>query len=807
MLLELTNFRIWKKQSFEIPDSGLIFLSGSSGSGKSSILNAIYFVLYGAGTKITSWGEKKCSVRLVYKDINVIRTKCPNRLILKNEDGEYEDEVAQGIINKMFGTNFLITSYINQNMVQSFLNLSSSDKMEFLEQLSLGKSISDIKKKTKERIKQKKELLQQKVGQYEVISNEFKVMKKPDEVIFPLGTYSQIKVTNESIRLKKVSKQLKDIYQTKKKIEEEYNKEKVKKALSDKQILLIQDFNNILNNLTTDKKNINYEGDENLQELKTTLLYLKNKREFTNINNRYLEEKNRFDTLVEEEINNMNNELNNLSLEHCSLCSEGTKEEINNIKQKLETLQDNRKKVIEYNTLKNEYEKNNMDTLKNNIEEGNNYIQNLEEEVKRWKDRIDIKLCPCCNSFLLLSDGKLIKSEDKPVDKDVANKEIQKNNKEIIIKKKEVEKSRKELILVEELKNKIDKCLLVKDFVLEEINTEISINKNILEKKINTKNILDNLEEDIYNINQRIKKRELSSTLKQLQLQLEKRKKELDNVIQSLSEEIDTDYTEDELQKEIITQELEKEKIKNIIKQITEVENKLKIEENNKIIISDRIFEEEINIINNNIKELEKKEKIHRKNEEEIKKYIIYLEKLNEYKKWEEKVISFKEEEKQSKILLSYTEIFYKKILEAESIAISDTIENINYYTNYYLEKFFPNDSITIEIKSYKETKKDIKPTICIELGYKGNSFELSSHCVSGGEYDRITLSIVLAFNTIFGNDILMLDESIAHLNEELSGDILEVIKENLKDKLIMVVSHQTTTGLFDTIIDVENIK
>jgi DNA repair exonuclease SbcCD ATPase subunit len=154
---------------------------------------------------------------------------------------------------------------------------------------------------------------------------------------------------------------------------------------------------------------------------------------------------------------------------------------------------------------------------------------------------------------------------------------------------------------------------------------------------------------------------------------------------------------------------------------------------------------------------------------------------------------------------LVMAEAFLKKINDAESISISQTISQINHYSNYYLEKFFPDNPITVDILPFKETKKDIKPVINLEVFYRGCSCDINS--LSGGEYDRIVLSIMLALNTIFGSTILMLDESISSLDSDLSNEILEVMSETLSDKLVVIVAHQIGEGLFENIINVESLK
>ena len=147
MQVELNNFRCWKKQSFLFNEKGIILINGSSGSGKSSILNAIYFAITGNGNKIVTHGEKKCSVKLTFTNNNsdnilkeITRNKSPGRLTVLYDNILYEDEEAQKIIDNHFGNNFQQTSYMTQKMIHSFLSLTSAEKMNFLQKFVLENS-------------------------------------------------------------------------------------------------------------------------------------------------------------------------------------------------------------------------------------------------------------------------------------------------------------------------------------------------------------------------------------------------------------------------------------------------------------------------------------------------------------------------------------------------------------------------------------------------------------------------------------------------------------------------------------------
>jgi DNA repair exonuclease SbcCD ATPase subunit len=154
---------------------------------------------------------------------------------------------------------------------------------------------------------------------------------------------------------------------------------------------------------------------------------------------------------------------------------------------------------------------------------------------------------------------------------------------------------------------------------------------------------------------------------------------------------------------------------------------------------------------------------------------------------------------------LSITEKFYKILTEAESLSLSNTIENINMGIKYYTEHFFPEGNIQIQITPYKETGKGEKKTgLDIEVYQNGEKIGLNS--LSGGEYDRCLLIVFLSFNNIINNDIIMLDECLSSLNGELVEEIVDILKVNLKDKLILITLHQANTGNFDKVIDIESI-
>jgi DNA repair exonuclease SbcCD ATPase subunit len=144
--LILKNFRCYKDKTFDLGGNGITLLQGKSGAGKTTILMAINFVLYGVGTNLIHEGCSNCYVELYFSDLYIKRTKKPNKLLLiqGNENvQEYEDDSAQSIINKIFTDSFDICGYIAQNSIGSFITMSPTDKLEFLEKISFNKLVEN----------------------------------------------------------------------------------------------------------------------------------------------------------------------------------------------------------------------------------------------------------------------------------------------------------------------------------------------------------------------------------------------------------------------------------------------------------------------------------------------------------------------------------------------------------------------------------------------------------------------------------------------------------------------------------------
>jgi DNA repair exonuclease SbcCD ATPase subunit len=136
----------------------MTLLKGLGEAGKTSILNAISFVLYGKVRKPFSHGEKSCSVSMIsdrYK-LNIIRSKVPTKLTVTYKNKHYEDSAGQNIIDEILGINydeFFASSYFDQRKQGSILSMGPAEQLTFIETFSTSKngiSYEDSKTKIKE---------------------------------------------------------------------------------------------------------------------------------------------------------------------------------------------------------------------------------------------------------------------------------------------------------------------------------------------------------------------------------------------------------------------------------------------------------------------------------------------------------------------------------------------------------------------------------------------------------------------------------------------------------------------------------
>lgn len=767
MKITLKNFRCWDQKELELGEEGLTLLSGHSGAGKSTILMAIYFALFGVGKKISS-KEGKTKVILEIKDLKIERTKRPNRLIVKNSTGEWQDDVAQSIINNEFGSHFDVSCYLNQQGENSFVKMSPIDKLSFLEKFSINDfDIQSLKKKLKHITSVEKENWIRHQSSFEMVQNVLNECILPE----PPSKSKPIEMKDEGFIDRPIEQEL---WETKTLCKEVKNRT----ATVKNENIILNELQDKLSELQNKNK-----GDVVLSKLKHKIKKCSEKRKYTVLHEQYEDTKKMIENEIESSKKTIEKRIDELqSKEPEYSCSE--------LKKQIENIEIRNQEQTTLNNLKNRILK-----LSSKIKPVDVLIENRVKTVEELKgktsNRIKVFNCPCCSNKVVLSSEKSSSLEVYDPEKHVVN-------------------GTSSTLTVEELREriiKIDNALQKQEFIqqqIKELEDEIkdySVDTTGEEVDVFTLRDKLNMENNrIRKLEKLIERRDgdyKSSTL----IMLEEKLHTIRNKIGELpcfsdENEIDNEIdNEDELRNEY-------EEQKRIRTEIVTINNHI---ENTSI----RILEQTEQTEQSKKEHTVKWDKIRNPNKLKIllerqKLSREWIEWEKEKQNWDNKNTKVTEERiKADDYNKRYTATLKlkEKILRSESLILNNMVENINIHTQEWLDLFFPDTPLHSTLKTWKTTKKTgTKPTIDIEIQYKDREIDVNS--LSGGEFARLTLAYTLALSDVFKSPLIMLDECTASLDEELSSTVFDSIKDKFSSKLALIIAHQVVKGDFDTVIN-----
>ncbi len=94
-------------------------------------------------------------------------------------------------------------------------------------------------------------------------------------------------------------------------------------------------------------------------------------------------------------------------------------------------------------------------------------------------------------------------------------------------------------------------------------------------------------------------------------------------------------------------------------------------------------------------------------------------------------------------------------------------------------------DNVIISMDDHIENKKEIAKKILKDIGLEESFHKLPKH-LSGGEQQRVAIARMIAKDV----DIIICDEPTGSLDEETEKNIVGIIKELSKSKLVLFVTH-----------------
>ena len=805
MRLELENFLCYRHRIIDFGDKGQSLLEGRSGTGKTSILKAILFAITGEGKKLVNntSGSPKCTVIMEHGGIKIKRTKGPVRLLVNDK---YEDGAGQEIIDRIFGTTFKTTSFLQQNSTNNFISLPGDKKMDFLEEFAYDiEKVSSIKHKCRDYVSDCNKSLIEVTTELNLYKKNLENTDKPKEVKFP------IKSDKDPSKLIKINNHKCNIYSTK--LEELAVKyEQVQTELSDVKVLNASTLSftdqlnkNIEKNKSTrlELNNMEYIGDTELESYTEKLKNYRKYKEFIELSKKYDSDLKEFESMRDAEINSMKQKIEAIQP---NLWKEYSKSECEEMIPELK----------EYYTDMKEYEylldkKNSI-----NIEDVDSYTADLKsletklEDTRKQLDHLDSSyICPNCNEQLRIVDGVLYTCEYSECETDISPDFLRNEQTRI---SQSITILHKKISLANIAKDKlsgVNKSIQIITAKYEDISSSSSLKDEIdyLEEYVGKNN---NHMKEIDYLTVSIKNEVFSDSFMLFKSNIEKTKVILDGLKCSKALElIDETEVMDIISKQTFIKmkrvELEAS-ISETCRECTRIEEILSnqtakiIQKYGKLNTEEEINNSKIEIEKSISSTKELKEKSDRikaridvweRNQDEIKKYIN-LEKM---------VAEYENKELEARKVLSGAELLKKKIVEAGSISIQNQIDTINSHTEPYLNEFFPDDPISAKLSAFKEQKKDRRfvPKINLEIFYKGTETEFES--LSGGEQARVILAYTLSLAEIFNSPLLLLDECTASLDQESTNIVFDCIRDNFKGQLAVVVAHQVITGAFDTVI------
>lgn len=793
MKLKLCNFRCYEDREFDFGTCGLTLISGTSGKGKTTLMMAIEFALFGTGTKLQNHGKRMCSVELQISDEFVIyRQKGPNRLIV---NGVHEDDAGEAIIRQKFGVNML-ACYVPQNTRKTFILMSPSERLEFLEALLTSNiDIQQLKTSTKTLIRQYQDQHAQTTGAIHTTKSMLDAIVCPTPVSFPLKCRKekqseamqneQIRYKNTCIILKRLEKQL-VLKQTQLNELDTLNK-------------LIQEWDGQItmyeSKLQTLVTPLDYKGNDRLDYLTKTLHKIRANRKLEQMKDEYSRGQAQLQTMKQTELDKLNQ-----ALKEIVLWNDGTKAEtLDAIKFCKETIDLWTRRE---NILKEVDSKRTVSDITSEISLLVKQRDDLTSKITTAKLFENTHTCPSCNVQLKFSQNKLILVSDETNSFDgtqsvsVLQLELKKIQEAITRLQKDLDNHKRlsVLVLPEYSKQECEENIAESEAYLNENNA----------KEIQASKIRD-----------AIAKSKFSSSIVLLEQQLSKLRVSID------SENDLGDYKEiepldeSELESELLLQTKLHNTTMLIEKQQIETRERIDFVSKTKTttvkafetkwggVVEKYQLEAEIEHIKTQIKDEISKQETHRINLEKIGTYKQYIQDFNRWSTMNEeyKKLIIKEEVLRTKC--ASVCLFKEKILEAESISISTMIDSINTHAQFYLEHFFPDNPITIRLVPFKEVKDVSKPQINLEIDYKGIEHDITM--LSGGELSRVILAFTLALSEMHNTPFVLLDESTSSLDQELTLTVMESLKDQFQDKLVLLIAHQVIQGSFDSVVNLDS--
>jgi exonuclease SbcC len=850
MHVKIVGFKCHLDSEYTFDSDNMVLLRGESGAGKSTILQAIFWGLYGSMRGIYNNGGqiKKCSVTLQINHLVIYRQKRPDLLqvtITNPIDGSqstYEDDVAQQIIDTAFGPKDLwkSCSYVSQKERCALLSGTAAERLTLLNQLSFDQDnpkdyIDIIEQKLKDVNTEFINVQATFTAELDVFSKQ--LIARPVVQPLTLDQINELRLSNQNLeteiqrlyqevlthernigsydmlstQLQQAEAKLANIVEVNfNELEHTTRTEQIGQSINrlKEQITLIRHYNNTKSRAEKLQLDIN-SIKTSITSLEQQILMVDNqiKQSESNLRNMGYDPLNPLKATnqhvwqtsqIENQILQNQNECRSLG---CEYDQNSINSMINKYQSELSAVQNIKRNIQLYNQLKTFKTQmlayNELDLSESKITELEQINHKAAVEILELKKGLELLQCPKCSASLRHVGTQLIPGERDPVSP-------------LDIQKKEFEyRDRTNLI------STFRSGIYIQNQIKPLENQLNGVDLNHLEEYIkNPKNISQH--QTIISRLMRIQIIPLPqysssylqaivnhNTLIDQKAPLETQKLQLLNNLSNMSDQLNgiqiPDIPSHDINKlniEIAKQETELRSLNDTKQrsiQIKMAKDQLLLNINNL-----KTQREQVKLLLNptakavyeTTKQLLETNKT-KLADAEYANAIITQQKQLEGKR--EKVINLNED-------LATLQRLKQNAINVECKQLQDTVDTINQTLTDILPLFF-NEPIDMSLQLYKilKTKKETKPGLNIIIKHKGVEYD-NINQLSGGEGDRVSLALVLALNQVSNSPIIMLDECVSSLDGALKEACIRAMK-SIENKTIICVDHEGVEGYYDKTI------
>ncbi len=811
--LKLNNIRSYVNEKIDFP-LGSVLLCGDIGSGKSTILLAIEFALFGlkrgdySGSSLLRNGENSGSVELKFligsgsnkKTVVVYRELRRSQKSVKQESGYVmiENHVTEGtpielksmILNLLGYPDSLLSK--SKDMIYRYTVYTPQEEMKNIifadveERLDTLRRVFNIDKykRIRDNIGIVNRGIRDKIKEYEGMIHSLPEKSKQYKLI--------IKEANE------IAHEVKDIIPKLKEISDKINAAKMDLNQSNEKL---NQHNEVKKTIEIIESEIKYLEDENksisseLNSLEVQITSLDKKMKELDVGD-----------IEENHVNSAEEEVEKLS----KLLSDKTnnnsiiKEKLKSLKETANVLTDETKskRSLEKAIIDKKQEIKNAEVVIKQKDEINKNMNKIEKIMQRLRNEItelgvkyasaektisdvaELSDCPTCHQEVTDKYRKEIISEQKKV------------MKQVILDKKERQASldgyEERLLRSKENYNNI----LEKERELDKMKSELERLESNSKEFESKKSQLEDVQKRIAHFKEQIIS---DSEIKDLSDSLSKKKKELKELTERFSKSRERAIIEESLKEKAISKKQKSEKLKYQIDKVSKLKESLTI---------------------------------HKKEFESTKGIIDVISRLNK------DIDSFRQDEgkmsNEKSSLISKREMLIKskEILEKEIVSMREKKEKMNYLVEYknWLSDYFSKMTLVMEqnvmMKVFNEFNDLFREWFSVLIEdellsvrlneeftpiIEQNGYEIDIRDLSGGEKTSCALAYRLALNkvindcidTINTKDIIILDEPTDGFSSEQLDrlrDVLDII--NIGQ--VVIVSHEAKIESFvDNIIKI----